>query len=200
MSEPRAKKSSGCLSFIMTALFLFLCFVVIANSSSNDTEPTEKPKLMSGATAAPTSTAPAEDPLAWAKHYASQHASRDIAIKDVRLINSQTNGRDMCFILDVRCNHTDTALQFACLNEVMINLCQAMSTNDHIDCVSFTVYDQFMDQYGNTKDIVSVTASYKLPTLRIVNYDYHMSFRYSTPTAFISCADAHFIHPGYSFK
>lgn len=199
MSENRNQSNGGgSLGFVVTLCAVLLIAVFVFGNSSPASSPraTSTPRV----TAVPTSTAPAEDPLAWAKHYASQHASRDIAIKDVRLINSQTNGRDMCFILDVRCNHTDTALQFACLNEVMINLCQAMSTNDHIDCVSFTVYDQFRDQYGNTKDLVAVTASYKIPTLRIINYDYHMSFKYSTPTAFISCADAHFIHPGYSFK
>ena len=199
MSEYQNQKNGGgCFGFVVTlCAVLLLAVFVFGNSSTTATSrSTPTPRV----TAVPTSTAPADDPLAWAKHYASQYASRDIAIKDVRLINSQTNGRDMCFILDVRCNHSDTALQFACLNEVMINLCQAMSTNDHIDCVSFTVYDQFIDQYGNTKDIVSVTASYKMSTLRIINYDYHMSFRYSTPAAFISCADSHFIHPGYSFK
>lgn len=199
MSENKNQSNGGgCLGFVVTlcAVLLLVVFVLGNASSSSAPRATSAPRV----TAVPTATAPADDPLAWAKHYASQHASRDIAIKDVRLINSQTNGRDMCFILDVRCNHTDTALQFACLNEVMINLCQEMSTNDHIDCVSFTVYDQFIDQYGNTKDIVSVTASYKMSTLRIINYDYHMSFRYSTPAAFISCADSHFIHPGYSFK
>lgn len=149
-------------------------------------------------TSAPT-LAP-DDALGWARKYAAQYQTDDVIITDVRLIDSEVNGQDVCFIIDLECNHSNTALQFSHLNEVMINLCQAMSHRDHFDCVSFTVFDKFVDKYGNTQRIVSITAVYKVPTLRIINYDYHMSYKYSKPTAFISCADSYYIHPGYDLK
>lgn len=182
---------------IIVVLVLYLCYQLIGLAGNiADAMPTPTPRV----TAAPTPTAQPDDPIGWAKYYASQYDSSDVYVTDVRLINSQTLGQDVCFIVDLRCDHSDTALQFSHLNEFMINICKAMSSRSSFDCVSFTVYDKFVDKYGNAKSIVSITASYKAPTLRLINYDYHISRKYATPTAFISCADSYYIHPGYDLR
>lgn len=185
---------------IVLASFLVCFFLIsfafhLSNAPSNVTpRPTAVP------TAVPTSTAPSENILDWANYFADQHETRDIQVREVRLIDSEANGQDVCFIIDVKCDHSNTALQFSHLNEVMINICQSMSDMDHFDCVSFTVFDTFVDKYGNTKDIVSISASYKVNTLRKINYSYHDSYSYTKPKGFIMCGDSYYIHPGYSFE
>lgn len=200
---------------VIVVLVVFLCIQLVSlagiiGDRMSPPAPTATPTAASlwqkaagnAWTPVPTSalTLAPDDVIGWARKYAAQYQTNDVIITDVRLIDSEVNGQDVCFIIDLECNHSNTALQFSHLNEVMINLCQAMSHRDHFDCVSFTVFDKFVDKYGNTQRIVSITAVYKVPTLRIINYDYHMSYKYSRPTAFISCADSHYIHSGYDIK
>lgn len=197
---------------IIVALVVFLCIQLIGLAGIiGDRMDTATPTLVPTpttfwqsvtgdiSTRVPTSapTLSPDDALGWAKHYADQYDSMDVYVTDVRLIDSEALGQDICFIVDLRCDHSNTALQFSHLNEFMINICEAMSSRSSFDCVSFTVYDKFVDKYGNAKSIVSITASYKVPTLRLINYDYHMSRKYSDPVAFISCADSCYIHPAY---
>ena len=197
---------SGCLAtlFKLVCFFVLILIILVFVSSflngSRDSSLSPRRTSVPEVTADPTATAEPGDVVSWATYYASKYQTRDIVINDVLLIDSSTLGDDICFIVDVHCDHSNTKLQFSHLNEVMINICQAMSSRDHFDCVSFTVYDTFVDKYGNTQRIVSITASYKVATLRRINYDHHMSYKYSTPTAFISCADSHYIHTGYNLK
>ena len=135
-----------------------------------------------------------------AQRCADQYQTDDVVVTSVKTINSEVLGRDVCFIIELKCAHTDTALQFSHLNEVMLNICKSMSSHGDFDCVSFTVKDKFTDKYGNTKQVVSITASYKVSTLRLINYDYHMAYKYVRPTAYISCADSYYIHPGYDIE
>lgn len=161
-------------------------------SSVRDSIPTSNP--------ASSSTPLPSDTIGLAKYYAFLHQTSDVTVRDVQLIDSQTVGKDVCFIVDLNCEHSNTKLQFSHLNEFMLNICKDMSSHDSFDRVSFTVYDLFHDKYGNTQSIISITASYKASTLQIINYDYHMSGKYANPTAFISCADSYYIHPGYDLK
>jgi hypothetical protein len=197
MFSPRCGWGNFIAKIVIVVLAIVLCTSILDLAEDIASSlPTPTPRV----TSAPTPTAHPDDPIGWAKYYASQYDSRDVYVTDVRLINSQALGQDVCFIVDLRCDHSDTALQFSHLNEFMINICEAMSSRSSFDCVSFTVYDKFVDKYGNAQSIVSITASYKVPTLRLINYDYHMSRKYSTPTAFISCADSYYIHPGYDLR
>lgn len=186
------------LRIAFTLLCVMLCLVAIY--VLNGMKPISLPKPKPKETPVPTATAPADNILSWANYFAKKHESRDVDVRDVRLIESEANGKDVCFIIDLNCEHSNTALQFSCLNEVMINICQDMSKRDYFDCVSFTVYDTFVDKYGNAKDIVSITASYSYDTLRKINYSYQTTYKYTKPTGFIMCGDTYYIHSGYSFK
>lgn len=185
---------------IIIAAFLVIYFLLSFPFHLKNVPSDAHPRPTSIPTAIPTSTAPPDNILDWANYFADQHETKDIQVRDVRLIDSEAHGQDVCFIVDVNCEHSNTALQFSHLNDVMINICKSMSNMDHFDCVSFTVYDTFVDKYGNTKDIVSITASYKVSTLRKINYSYQESYSYSKPKGFIMCGDSHYIYPGYSFK
>lgn len=195
MSEPRAKKSSGCLSFIMTVLFLFLCFVVFANSSSNDMEPAEKPKLTSVATAVPTSTPALDDCVAWATHYATRHMPKDMTLNSVDISTSQGETY-LAIVCDMK-QMWDGDDYITAAAELICDVLPLLRDKHGFDHVSFIFYGPFIDRYGNTVHQLGMRALYSRETMQKVNTEYFGKYTRALPDGVFKAADTHMIHPSY---
>ena len=182
------------IAYVALVLLLFFLF-----ASSNKASPSAS-KAPSAPTAIPTSTAPADDALSWAKYYASLYETRDIDITGVDITTTDQFGTYITVDLDILCDHSDTKLQFSHFNKVIIDISEAMSKHTGFDSLWFTAKDTFVNKYGEYSKIVTISADYSIATLKRINYDYHRSFSYTTPTAFIECADTHFVHQGYNLS
>lgn len=160
----------------------------------------ENRKANTTASTSTTSTKTFDSALSWALTVSDNYQSSCAEVASVKRINSEVLGQDMCFIIDFNCNHSRVASQFVHLNDVLIPICQSMSFQKSIDSVSFTIFDHFIDKYGNTKRTVAITASYRIDTLQKINYEYFKKNVYAYPTAFIKCADSSYISPVYGIE
>lgn len=195
----------GCLSFllkctIIVSIILIISYILIEIAYYQN----EHPPVISTispqgtATASPTPTALASDPLSWCKYYANKYTTNDIRLRSVDITTTDHFGTYLTVDFDIKCDHSNTKLQFAHFNEVIIDICEAMSKHDGFDSIMFSGYDDFVNKYGEVNNINSIIADYSISTLRRINYDYHRSYIYSNPTAFIECAETHFVHQGYN--
>lgn len=200
VSSPEKNKKGGCLSILFKticwvaglyfALIFFIAFfsVILNNDYTGKT----------ASTPAPTSTAPADDVVAWVSYYAELGVADNVSFRTVEETTSA--GQKILVVKFFLSPMSKEKYYRVAAAQTIIQVGESIRNGNYhkgYDSVNFLFYGGFIDQYGNRKESLGIRAWYTTEELSLLNFDYFESSVYHDPDAIIKASDDYIIHPAY---